>query len=322
MVSAAASAAGALTAGLALAAAALLRTGLAGRRRAVTSARLRPGSRRPGRASLLAGSSRPPLPVGAGRAEAAARAPKAPAWLGSRLEAAAIAVAPEVAFRAWVVTAVLAVATTFAAAGAGAAGLVAALAVGAPWLGWRLLRHRGQAALETALPGAVEAVAAGLRSGSSLRQALGTAATATGGPLGDDLANVVAATERGAGVVAALEQWAARRPLPGVRLAAAALCLGAETGGAAAQAVDGVAATLRQRLATQAEARALATQARVSAVVIAAAPVAFCALSTATDARSAAFLFRTPPGLALLGAGLALDALGALWMARLTRPEP
>ena len=82
---------------------------------------------------------------------------------------------------------------------------------------------------------------------------------------------------------------------PGVRLAVAAVCLGAEAGGPQARAIDGVAATLRQRLAVAAEARALAAQARVSALVIALSPLVFCALASSTDPHRARFLFHTAP---------------------------
>ena len=228
---------------------------------------------------------------------------------------------PGDALRWWATLTGFAVAAALVAGGPGAAALAAVLSAVGPCLGWRLVRHRGAARFEAALPAAVEAVAAGLRSGASLRQALAGAADAVTGPLAGDLAGVAADTERGAGVTASLERWAERRPLAGVRLVVAALCLGAETGGAAAQAVDGVALTLRQRLAAQAEAKALATQARVSAVVIGASPVVFCVLAAATDPRTAGFLLRTPAGLVLLATGLALDGAGALWMARLTRVE-
>src|SRR5262249_23245986 len=117
----------------------------------------------------------------------------------------------------------------------------------------------------------------------------------------------------------AVDEWATRRPLPGVRLAAAAIALSAEMGGAQARALDGVAATLRERLAARAEVRAPATQARGSALVIAIAPIAFCVRASATDGRTARFLFRSAGGLVLLLLGAALDAAGALWMARITR---
>jgi tight adherence protein B len=182
-------------------------------------------------------------------------------------------------------------------------------------------RRRDAKRVERDLPLAMEEIARGLRTGASLRQAIAEAAAVSKGAVGNDLGHVVAHVDHGAPLAIAVEWWVEHRPLPGVRLAAAALALGAETGGAQARAVDGVAATLRERLAAAAEVRAQATQARVSAAVIALAPIAFCALATATDPRTATFLFRTPAGLVLLAGGLGLDALGALWMNRLTRVQ-
>lgn len=245
-----------------------------------------------------------------------------PRWLPAALDACALAWDAGQVWTAWLLGAGAVLAVGLVAGGPGAAAVAAACAVAGPVLAWRLLRHRGDARLEAELPAGVEAVARSLRSGGSLRQGLAEAAAGASGRLGADLLAVERSLAAGAAVVAALEGWAARRPLPGVRLAVAALCLGAETGGAQARAVDGVAATLRGRQAVQAEARALATQARASAAVIALAPVGFCALAATVDGRTASFLLRTPVGLAMLAGGLGLDALGALWMARLTRVVP
>lgn len=189
----------------------------------------------------------------------------APSWLVVRVGATALPVSAALVWRAWLAGPPAAALVGLVAAGPGAAALAAVATAGAPALAWRLLRHRRQARLEAALPGTVEEIARGLRSGASLRQALTEASLVAAPSLGADLATVVTALERGAGLPAALESWAAARDLGGVHLVVAALCLGAETGGARAHAVDGVATTLRQRLAAQAEARALATQTRASA---------------------------------------------------------
>ncbi|HEX2701402.1 MAG TPA: type II secretion system F family protein [Acidimicrobiales bacterium] len=301
---------GAVAGALVLVTAGAGRAAVVGCGRARAAARARSAASRPAwGASRRAGA--------AGTGTAALLAP--PPWLPARVAETATSVAPTTVWTVWAGGSVTAVVGAGLAGGVGAALLAVAVAAAAPYVAWRLLRHRGPARIEAALPGAVEAIAAALRSGASLRQALGEAAAVTPGALGADLAEVATATERGAGVVAALESWAGRRPLRGVVLVVAALCLAAETGGPAASAVDSVAATLRQRLAAEGETRALATQARASAVVMAIAPVAFCALSSLVDPRSSAFLLRTTAGLVLLAAGLALDAAGALWMARLTR---
>jgi tight adherence protein B len=245
--------------------------------------------------------------------------PEPPPWLARWLDDAGLEVDAGWAWAAWL-AGVFAGATLAAlAAGAPVAVLIVAMLTVAPVAVLRARRGQGLVRAEHDLPAALEAVARSLRSGASLRQAVAEAGAATPGRLGRELVTVARQVDHGATLVAALEALAERQPGPGVRLTVAALCLGVETGGAQARAVDGVAATLRDRLAVAAEVKALASQARISALVIGLAPLAFGAFAMTTDPRTAQFLFHTPLGLALLAVGCTLDGLGWLWMQRLTR---
>jgi len=253
------------------------------------------------------------------RERRAVRLPGTPSWLASALSDAEI---PLDAERAWAVWLGLGAAGALAGAALGgpapAAG-GAALGASAPLFVLRTRRGAAAVTAEAALPVALEAVARGLRSGASLHQAVAEAAAGTPGALGAELQLVAAAAARGTSLVQALQAWGERCPRPGVRLTVAALCLGAETGGAQARAVDGVAATLRERLAVAGEVRALTSQTRASMFVIAAAPVVFCLFASATDPRTSTFLFRSPAGLICLAAGISLDIVGGFWMRRLCR---
>ncbi len=170
------------------------------------------------------------------------------------------------------------------------------------------------------LPDALDRTAAALRSGDSVGVALERVAAATAAPLGTELQRVAKAVALGAPVSEALRAWSAG---PGasadVRLVATALAIGASAGGELARAVDGVAATVRERHELRREVQALATQARASAGVLAAGPPAFAALVASIEPRAALFLFTEPIGLLCLAGGLALEAGGAVWMARITR---
>ncbi len=200
------------------------------------------------------------------------------------------------------------------AIGAPVGGFVLAAAV---LLALRANRHRRDQRMESQLPGFLEAVARGLRTGLQLGPAAAEAAVGTPPPLGDEV--MLLADELGRGVRAAdaFERWARRRPGSGTGLAAAAMAFAATAGGARARAIDGVAATLRDRAAMELEVRSLTSQARASAVMIAALPAGFMLVSAGLGEHSAAFLFSTRLGLAILGTGLALDAAGALWMRRI-----
>jgi tight adherence protein B len=204
--------------------------------------------------------------------------------------------------------------------------VVAACALGG--IGATLVRlrrtapSRRAAAADRELPIVLESVARRLRSGASLAQAVTEARPDAGCFLRASWEDF-SRRARVHGVAVAADGWAAAvsqnsPDRPAVRLAAAALALAAETGGAPARAVDGVAATLRSRAAVESELRALTSQAKASAAVIALSPLAFAAFSGVTDPRIAAFA-RTSAGTILVLAGLGLDGLGAWWMARLCR---
>lgn len=244
-----------------------------------------------------------------------------PAVVERKLRAAAVPIDPGRAWLLWLGALGVGIPAAVRSAGPGLGIAALLVMVGGPLLALWAFGDRADHRLEGALPGVLESVAAGLRSGASLRQAVEEAAGEARGELGADLTALRSALRRGESLVDALDAWAVRRPLPGVRLAVAALALGAETGGAHARAVDGVAVTIRSRSAVAAEVRALSSQARLSGLVITLAPVAFGALAAVTNGRTAEFLFRTPVGVGCLVAGLALDGVAAVWMHRVAAVE-
>jgi tight adherence protein B len=170
------------------------------------------------------------------------------------------------------------------------------------------------------LPEALDRLAAALRAGDSVGAALGPVAAATPRPLGADLHRLARSVELGTPAPAALEAWGrSGESSADVRLVATALAIGATAGGELARAVDGVAATLRERHELRREVQALATQARASAGVLAVAPLAFAGVVATVEPRAALFLVAEPAGLLCLAVGLALEGVGAIWMNRITR---
>ena len=184
-------------------------------------------------------------------------------------------------------------------------------------LGERTRAARRDRARDAQLPEAFERMAVSLRAGRSVGRAIDEIAATSPPPLGAELASVASAIAAGAPLEAALAAWAEPEPTPDLLLATTALGLGARAGGEVGRACDRVAATLRERRELRAEARALATQARASAGVLTIAPLAFAALVSAIDPGVVGFLLTDPAGLACLAVGLALDGIGAAWMARI-----
>ena len=182
--------------------------------------------------------------------------------------------------------------------------------------------RRREATICAALPDVLERIAGGLRAGAV---PLGALAEAVGGgdlpgSLVADLARVVERAEEG-GLAFAMGTWARERSLPAVAATAAALEVATVAGGPAAPAIDGLAAGLRDRSDAAAEIAALSAQARLSAIVVGAAPLASLALSLLVDPRVARALTGTAPGRGCLLAGIALEGIAGLWMQRIVRSE-
>lgn len=237
------------------------------------------------------------------------------ASLRARLDEAAVGMEPGSFVRCW-----LGAAAAVSVVGAGASpvvgllGGVVALLAGPAAVG--LARARAERARAAELPEMLERVASELRAGNAVVSAVGSLGGSPG-PLHHDFVVVRRSMERGASLVDALAAWAHRSRVEGVREAAGGLAVVSRMGGAAAPALDGLAASLRDRLAAGAEGRAQSSQARMSALVVGGAPLAYLAFASVADPGSVSLLVTTPVGRLCLAAGLALEAAGAAWMRRI-----
>jgi tight adherence protein B len=184
----------------------------------------------------------------------------------------------------------------------------------------RWAREREARRSDRALPDSLERVARALRSGASLPVALAAGQPERPHVLANDWRRLTA--EAGdVGVLTAATRWRERRASRAVSLTVAALAVASDVGGPQARALDTVAATLRQRIALEAEVHALGAQSRASAGVIALAPLGFAMLASGLEPAYLSFLLGTPAGLLMLSTGVALQLVGLWWMARLSRIE-
>lgn len=154
--------------------------------------------------------------------------------------------------------------------------------------------------------------------GASVTQAFESVASGSG-RWADGARRLVLRIRAGAGLQDAVDQWVTEDPDPALRLLADALAISGSTGGSHVRAVDAVIDAVRERAALQREARALASQAQTSAVVLVILPFAFAVAIAALDPRVRAFYVGSPLGAACMVGGCVLDVLGALLMVRLVR---
>jgi tight adherence protein B len=180
----------------------------------------------------------------------------------------------------------------------------------------RAARRRARS-LDAQLPVLASTLARSAHSGATLVQAIEEAASSLPEPAGVAAADVAASVARGVPVEEALQDWAGREQLDGVRLLVTAAQVGYRHGGDLTVALDAAAVSLLDRAEVADEARALSTQARTSAGVLVALPPFGAACFCLLDPAVAATLFTTPVGWLCVLIGTALDTAGAVVMHRL-----
>lgn len=242
-------------------------------------------------------------------------APTPPSWFGDALAALDLDVDPSRTWP-WCVSAAVAAGAALVVRAPIAAMATIALAVSLRPIAQRILRR--DRSWDVELIAAVDAMAAALRSGASLRQAVDRAGT-PGGLIGPGLRLAAVRSRGGMPLDGALAAWARDAPAEGAALVVDALAMAGLVGAGQADALDAVARTLRERQAQAREQRALTSQARASAVVLVCAPVGFSIAVAVADPRVAHTLLATPGGWACVMGGVVFDAAGAWWMAALVR---
>ncbi|MEX2230157.1 MAG: type II secretion system F family protein [Dehalococcoidia bacterium] len=235
------------------------------------------------------------------------------------LRDADIAREPEEAIELWAIGGFGAVFVTFAVSPGAVVFAALTAAVAGPLVLW-LARDRRDRRFAVELPAALEQVASELRGGGTVSGAVARLA-AGDGAVAPDLRRVQTRTQLGLSLTDALGGWPIEHDAPGVRASAGAFAVAASLGGSAADAIDGLATSLRHRLDAAAEARTLSAQARLSAVVVGVAPLGYLAFSSVIDPRSVGILTGTGVGRVCLVIGLALEGLAALWIRHVVRSE-
>jgi tight adherence protein B len=171
-----------------------------------------------------------------------------------------------------------------------------------------------------------DAIARGLRHGSTLRSAL-AAVVPDDEALGAHATSLRQRLDRGATVADACDHWAdetSESSTSGAELLvafAAVVGAAAHLGGSASTPLERFAVTMRQRVSDELERDAQSAQAKLSARVLTLVPLAVLTLLLVTDADVRQVLTE-PAGAATVGIGLALNALGSWWMRRIVGAGP
>lgn len=206
-------------------------------------------------------------------------------------------------------------------AGPPAAVLGAAAAVALP----RILRMRRagreRALLEEQLTEAVSSIAAGMRAGFSLAQALRFAADEGSPPLAGSMAALVGRSALGMPLGTSIDAWSDAHGGRDVRLVAGILRLHGRSGGDLPAVLDRLAETLRERRAAARDVRSLTAQARMSGAILGFLPLVFFGFLGLTAPHDLAVALRSSAGLTALIVGFVMQGAAFLWIRYLLRVE-
>ena len=181
-------------------------------------------------------------------------------------------------------------------------------------------RHQLQR-LRSQMPDFLTLVAGALRSGSGLTVALSRAAGASPAPARLHFEWLQSKLRLGTPLGSALEALERRVRIEEVTLLSTALRVGADTGGPLSQALEGLADSMRRRLATKARIRALTAQGRLQAWIMALLPAVVLALLAVVDPPSFNELAFTASGRSVLGAVFLAQIIGFRLVRRIVAIE-
>jgi tight adherence protein B len=165
----------------------------------------------------------------------------------------------------------------------------------------------------------VVSLAATLRAGRSLEQALEVAGDEVPAPVGPTIAAMTDRVSLGSTLDASLHAWASEIGSAEGRLIAGVLGLQRRTGGALAGPLDELATTLRSRRAAARELRSLTAQARLSAAILGLLPVGFFLFLSTVSRHDIESAISTPAGAGAVTLGVLLQGGAFLWIRSLLR---
>jgi tight adherence protein B len=193
-------------------------------------------------------------------------------------------------------------------------GIVAALA-GAFFTarGIFLWQHRRYCdALFVQIPDALGLILRAIRAGLPMGEALRSVAHEIASPTREEFARLVGETAIGRSVDSALWRLYERTQLTEYSFLSVTLGLQSQSGGSLAETLENLADMVRKRVAMRGRARALASEARASAVILVALPFICGAANFFIRPQAMRVLWIDPRGFQMLMAGLSLMALGVL----------
>ena len=215
------------------------------------------------------------------------------------------------------------VASFFLAAGVhpAGAGLAAGLALALPRRVMVWARRRRHRRIDEQLPDFLLALAGALRSGSGLQAGLRHVVQHTGRPLVQEFGLLLQQQRMGLAFNDALDALHCRVPTESVGLVVAAIKVAEQTGGSLAETLERISLTLRTRLQLLGRIRALTSQGRMQAWIMAALPVVLALALHALEPEAMQQLWQSAPGWGVMLLVALLEGIGIYIVRRIVNIE-
>lgn len=204
----------------------------------------------------------------------------------------------------------------------GLAALAAALVTAAlPFLRLAVLRTKRIAAVEEALPDAIDMIKRSVRAGHPFISAIKLVGEDMQGPIGQEFAATAADFAYGSDPRAALLGLVGRVPSVPLMGFVTAVLIQRETGGNLAEILENITQVIRGRQRFQRKIRTLSAEGRVSAWVLTMVPIVLAGVLHFTSPNYLPILFQHPRGMTMLVACGGLMVVGVWWMRKIIRIE-
>lgn len=196
-----------------------------------------------------------------------------------------------------------------------AIGLVVAVII--PVVGWFILGFlvgRRKRAFADQLDSTLQMMAASLRAGYSLLQALQAMSSEADSPTKDEFSRVLNETRIGRPLNESLIEVANRMGSEDFNWVSQAIAINREVGGNLADVLDGVARTIRDRNQLHRQVASLASEGKLSAVILMALPFGVTAFLTVANPGYLSRLFTTTIGWGIIIAAIVMLTIGGIWL--------
>lgn len=188
------------------------------------------------------------------------------------------------------------------------------LGAGMVWLTLGILTDRRRKAFAEQLDQALQMLAASMRAGYSLTQAITAVAAESEDPVREEFSRVLNESRVGRPLAQSLEDSALRMKNDDFYWIGQAIAINRQVGGSLADVLDGVATTIRERGAMRRQVATLSAEGRISAVVLMVLPVGVGLMLSLLNPKYIGLLLVHPLGWVMLGTSVLLLTVGGLWL--------